>query len=260
MFASFKEAFTADKSHKKSKKSKKSTGSSPKSSSNTASNTASKSSSNTASKSSSVSTASTASPVTSTATYKLSKVDSEKVVVTRITMCWLNIWYKKMYEKLGWMALSVTEGKSKKAKSYMHTLKELLESAEKKEMATVDIDRKEDVAIIIKKIKKLQGFAKELFKNIQAKSVHVPGEPKSRTVKELHHWHAKKYAKLAWVALQQSEGSTKEIKAYMANIADLHASVLKKLKELKDEDKIYDLKIVLENVEKLRNFANILLA
>ena len=165
-----------------------------------------------------------------------------------------------MYAKLGWMALSVTEGKNKKAKSYMHTLKELLESAEKKEMATVDIDRKEDVAIIIKKIKKLQGFAKELFKNVKAKSVHVPGEPKSRTVKELHHWHAKKYAKLAWVALQQSEGSTKEIKAYMANIADLHASVLKKLKELKDEDKIYDLKIVLENVEKLRNFANILLA
>jgi hypothetical protein len=175
-------------------------------------------------------------------------------------MCWLNIWYNKMFNKLGWMALSMTEKRKRFVKGYFHRLKELLASAEKKHRHTTDFDRKNDILIIIEKVKKLRGFARTLYKNKSANDEFKPGEAKVRTIKELHKWHAKKYKKLAWIALLHSEGSKKEVKAYLSNLADLHASVIKKLKNVKDDDKLYDLKIVLRNVEKLRNFADTLLS
>jgi tRNA-binding EMAP/Myf-like protein len=119
---------------------------------------------------------------------------------------------------------------------------------------------KNDILIIIEKVKKLRGFARTIYKNRSANDEYKPGEAKTRTIKGLHKWHVKKYQKLAWIALLHSEGSKREVKAYISNLADLHASVIKKLKEVKDDDKLYDLKIVLRNVEKLRNFADTLLS
>ena len=184
----------------------------------------------------------------------------DTVIATRVTMMWLNIWFVKMYEKLGWMGLSLTEGKRKKVKGYVHTLKELLASAEKKEKHTTDFDRKNDIQILITKIKDLRTFARTLFKNISSTEERAPGNAKERTFIALNKWYAKKYKKLGWMALLKSEGSVKEIKSYVSNIADLHATILKKMKEIKDDDKLYDLKIILRNTEKLRNFADILLS
>lgn len=187
-----------------------------------------------------------------------------KVVATKVPMIWLNIWYNKLYNKLGWIALSHQEGRKLKIKSYLHRIQEFIASAERKYKDTVDEDRKDCIRILIKNIKKLDKFANNLFNNI-AEHIkrngpdHPLGNAKDRTCIQLMKWHAKKYEKLGLMALLRSEGNTHEIKGYLSNLGDLEASILRKIKKLNDEDKIYDFKVVLHNVKNLRHFAHVLL-
>lgn len=198
-------------------------------------------------------------------TESFSNHNEYKVVATKVPMIWLSIWYKKLYDKLGWIALSYQEGRKLKIKSYLHRIREFIASAERKYEDTIDFDKKEDINILIKNIKKLNVFANNLFNNIEEHirkngPDHPLGNAKDRSFMQLMKWHAKKYEKLGLMALLKSEGNKHEIKGYLSNLGDLEASILRKIKMTNDEDKRYDLKVVLHNVKNLRHFAHILLA
>ena len=177
-----------------------------------------------------------------------------------ITFCYAQKWMVKMYEKLGWMALSKYNGYNKTG-MYIKQIDILIASIEKKRSITQDSDRVADLGVVLKNVQKLKDFATKLFddNDMVSESNTEAGIATKVTMKWLSKWHAMLYSKLGWIALVKSEGKKYKVKSYLRFINDLIASGKKKINELTDPDNITDAKIIYNNSLKLKGFAEKLL-
>ena len=80
------------------------------------------------------------------------------------------------------------------------------------------------------------------------------------TMQDSARWMAKMYKKLGWMALAQSQGKNHKVASYLRSIDELIGSVEMRVGLIREEDKKYDLNIVLERARKLKEFAQKLLA
>lgn len=71
-------------------------------------------------------------------------------------------WYNDMFEKLGWMILAKSNGIRDKVLSYKHSLNRLREHLECKIMATFDMDKRNDLEIMLNNVKILIHSSKNL--------------------------------------------------------------------------------------------------
>jgi hypothetical protein len=62
------------------------------------------------------------------------------------------MWYKAMFEQLGWMILAKYNGFNDKIISYKMSLRRLKSSIQKKHATVKDKDKKEDLSIMLKNI------------------------------------------------------------------------------------------------------------
>ena len=170
-----------------------------------------------------------------------------------ITFCYAQKWMVRMYEKLGWVALSQYNGYNK-SRMYIKKINLLIDSIEKKRSITQDTDRVADLSVILKNVQKLKEFATKLFDENGAvyESNAEEGIVTKVTMKWLSKWHAMLYSKLGWMALVKSEGKKYKVRCYLRFINDLIASGKKKISELTDPDNITDAKIIYNNSLKLK--------
>ena len=74
----------------------------------------------------------------------------------------LNNWYKEMFEKLGWMVLAKSYGNmNDKLVSYKKTLLRLEEKLQCKINSVMDVDRKNDLIIMLKNVIILRAHAQK---------------------------------------------------------------------------------------------------
>jgi|MesohylFT_1024984.scaffolds.fasta_scaffold36302_2 hypothetical protein len=62
----------------------------------------------------------------------------------------IRMWYKSMFEQLGWMILAKSNGYRDKIISYKMSLQRLKTSIQKKHSTIKDADKKEDLSIMLK--------------------------------------------------------------------------------------------------------------
>ena len=62
-------------------------------------------------------------------------------------------WYNEMFEKLGWMVLAKSNGMRDKIVSYKHSLNRLKQHLECKITATFDMDKTNDLKIMLNNVK-----------------------------------------------------------------------------------------------------------
>jgi hypothetical protein len=88
----------------------------------------------------------------------------ECVNVTNITHRGLDEWFKSMFEKLGWIVLASANTKfSKKIVQYEESIDNFLDHADTKYKCTSDIDRKDNIAIMIQQATYLKDFVNYNF-------------------------------------------------------------------------------------------------
>ena len=71
-------------------------------------------------------------------------------------------WYNDMFEKLGWMMLAKSNGMKDKIVSYKHSINRLREHLECKIMETFDMDKINDLKIMLNNVKILLHSCKNL--------------------------------------------------------------------------------------------------
>jgi len=86
-------------------------------------------------------------------------------------------------------------------------------------------------------------------------SIHSP-----LTMHGAEHWVNDMYNKLGHVAFEKSEGKNYKVDAYYQSINDLLSQLEKKVQETKEQDKLYDLNLIIKKVNTLRGFAQKLLS
>jgi hypothetical protein len=69
------------------------------------------------------------------------------------TFVWANLWYKNVFEKLGWMILAKNKGEHSKVHAYVNDVQRLYYQLDCKIKDTRDHDRKQDLRIMHKNIK-----------------------------------------------------------------------------------------------------------
>ena len=191
--------------------------------------------------------------------------EHDNFIITPITMNGLARWYKYMFEKLGWMILGKHYGKHLKIKGYLHSINELIKHAEKKLVDTEENDRKNDIQIIINNSYKLRKFAEILFNKMVRGMVAINkmGEAYNAiatdvTMRGLEKWHVVMFEKFGWMLLAKTEGKLHKVDSYMNSIDDLIASLNLKLGKVNENDRKYDLNVILTNVKILQDSAKYL--
>ncbi len=86
-------------------------------------------------------------------------------------------------------------------------------------------------------------------------SIHSP-----LTMHGAEQWVNDMYNKLGHVAYEKSEGKNYKVDAYYQSINDLIGQLEKKAQETKEQDKLYDLNLILKKVNTLKGFAQKLLS
>ena len=81
-----------------------------------------------------------------------------------VTFLGLQGWYVKEFQQLGWMILAKDKGLNEKVITYIHSLQHLLHSLEKKIKDIKDIDKKNDLKLMIKNVKILIKHVEKDFK------------------------------------------------------------------------------------------------
>ena len=183
------------------------------------------------------------------------------------TFLGLHKWHKHMFEHLGWMAMAKKHGNDLKIKCYLDSIKRLLDCLERKKNNTKDEDRKDDLKVLIDNTKCLDECAKHLLNDSSrnstksAKSTKEEHQEKAHdaTYQGLHCWMKHKFEKLGWMCLAKKHGNTLKVKCYLDSIERLRASLDKKLKELHEEDRKDDIKILHNDVCILHSAAHKLL-
>ena len=69
------------------------------------------------------------------------------------TFVWANLWYKNVFEKLGWIVLAKAEAQDDKVHAYVNDVQRLYYQLDCKIKDTRDHDRKKDLRIMHKNIK-----------------------------------------------------------------------------------------------------------
>lgn len=75
----------------------------------------------------------------------------------------LHKWFKRKFEKLGWMCLAKKDGNNLKIKAYMDSIERLKASLEDKLKALHEADRKDDIKILHENVCVLQSAAHKLL-------------------------------------------------------------------------------------------------
>ena len=190
------------------------------------------------------------------------------------TFLGLHKWHKHMFEHLGWMAMAKKHGNELKIKCYLDSIKRLLECLDRKKNNTKDEDRKDDLKVLIDNTNCLNECAQHLLNNSSRNSKKSVKSVKSTyteyqhqhqekahdaTYQGLHCWMKHKFEKLGWMCLAKKHGNTLKVECYLNSIERLMASLEKKLKELHEEDRKDDIKILYNDVCDLHSVAHKLL-
>ena len=80
------------------------------------------------------------------------------------TFAGLSVWYKTVFEQLGWMVLAREYGMTDKVKVYVNSIYRINMSIEQKMKKTTDKDRLDDLRIMQKNVKVLLAHVQKDFK------------------------------------------------------------------------------------------------
>ena len=76
------------------------------------------------------------------------------------------------------------------------------------------------------------------------------------TLHSLTKWYTEEFEKLGWMVLAKKHGYYDKIKCYKHSLYRLKDAIETRLKVIKEEDRAYDLKMMLNNVSILIDHAN----
>jgi hypothetical protein len=74
----------------------------------------------------------------------------------------LHLWHKKLYEKLGYIHLAKQYGYHEKVRMYKGSIDRLIDAIKDKVKDTHDVDRKNDLGILLDHTRSLRSFAKKI--------------------------------------------------------------------------------------------------
>lgn len=80
-----------------------------------------------------------------------------------VTFKGLHSWYKKMFEKLGWMVLAERDERIEKIKWYKKSINHLIEAIKEKHDMIEEADRKLDLHIMLNNAESLRDFVNNAF-------------------------------------------------------------------------------------------------
>ena len=163
------------------------------------------------------------------------------------TMNCLNHLFQCKFEKLGWMAIANEYGYDIKVASYLQSISHLKESIKSKINTVHDLDRKDDLKIMLNHTETLITAAHKLLdskKTSPIKAIYHRTEQHDATFYGLHNWETKMFEKLGWMVLAKNEGNNLKIKAYMDCIHRLKSMLIKKMDQVQEKDRKDDLEIL----------------
>jgi hypothetical protein len=168
------------------------------------------------------------------------------------TMHGLQHWFEAKFEKLGWMAIAKEYGYDIKVKSYLQSISHLKECIKNKIDTVHDLDRKDDLKIMLNHTETLISAAHKLLDSkIIASSKHNKHhqhvEEHDATFYGLHKWETKLFERLGWMVLSKKEGNNLKIKAYMDCMHRLKSMLMKKIDQVEEKDRKDDLKILYDD-------------
>lgn len=171
--------------------------------------------------------------------------------VHQCTMNGLNHWFEAKFENLGWMALAKAYGHDLKVRSYLQSVSHLKECLKDKISSVHEIDRKNDLKIMLYNTEILSKAAHKLLdsklKSSSKDKKHHSDEEHDATFYCLHKWEKKMYEKLGWMVLAKNEGNNLKVDAYMDTICRLKAMLMKKMGEVHEKDHKDDLQILFDD-------------
>ena len=165
------------------------------------------------------------------------------------TMHGLQHWFEAKFEKLGWMAIANEYGYDIKVASYLQSISHLKESIKSKINTVHDLDRKDDLKIMLEHTETLCSAAHKLLDSklvtsSKDKKNPQPTEEHDATFYGLHKWETAMFEKFGWMVLAKNEGNNLKIKSYMHSIHCLKEMLIKKMGEVNEKDRKDDLKIL----------------
>jgi len=167
------------------------------------------------------------------------------------TMNGLNHWFEYKFEKLGWMALAKEHGNNLKVRAYLQSISHLKECLRDKIESAHDLDRKDDLKIMLDHTETLSKAAHKLLDSkldkCSNKKKHSMDEAQEATFYWLHKWEATMYERLGWMVLSKNEGNSLKIKSYFHSIHLLKDSLHKKINDVQEKDRKDDLKILYDD-------------
>ena len=167
------------------------------------------------------------------------------------TMNGLNHWFEYKFEKLGWMALAKEHGNNLKVRAYLQSISHLKECLADKIASVHDLDRKDDLKIMLDHTETLSKAAHKLLDSkldkCSNKKKHSMDEAQEATFYWLHKWEATMYERLGWMVLSKNEGNSLKIKSYFHSIHLLKDSLYKKINDVQEKDRKDDLKILYDD-------------
>jgi len=164
----------------------------------------------------------------------------------------LNHWFEAKFEKLGWMALAKDHGNDLKVRTYLQSISHLKECLADKISSVHDLDRKDDLKIMLDHTETLSIAANKLLDSGLGKcsnhKKHNMTDAQEVTFYGLHKWEKKMFEKLGWMVLSNNEGNSLKIKSYFHSIDMLKESLHKKMNDVQEKDRKDDLKILYDDV------------
>jgi len=164
------------------------------------------------------------------------------------TMHGLHEWFEAKFKKLGWMALAKEHGHDLSVSSYLESISHLKACIKDKWTTVHDIDRKDDLKIMLDHTQTLMDAAHKLLASKMGEpskhKKHHSNEEHNATFYGLHKWETTMFEKLGWMVLAKNEGNTLKIKSYMDTIHRLKDMLMKKIDQVQEKDRKDDLKIL----------------
>lgn len=179
-----------------------------------------------------------------------------------ITFRGLGEWYKKLFEKLGWILLSLGRRDTDKLLWYQRSLYRFMDKAENKLAQTVSVDKQNDIKIMLNNIYTLKLFVDHLVDE------HLDGEimkskqkikldsikPKRMTSKGLFNWYESIFEKVGWMILSLRRKDAEKLEWFQEGLRKFLKSSLDKIDRTQSYDKQEDLSIMIQNVASLYYF------
>ena len=160
----------------------------------------------------------------------------------------LNHWFEAKFEHLGWMALAKAYGHDLKVRAYLQSISHLKECLKDKISSVHEVDRKNDLKIMLDHTEILSKAADNLLDSkleLSSKDKkHHSDEEHDATFYGLHKWEKKMYEKLGWMVLAKNEGNNLKVDSYMDTICRLKAMLMKKMDQVHEKDHKDDLQIL----------------